>query len=71
MDGNDDPGSLSCHLLVHRGMDVFRQVLLSLTQDPQVEAVLAQLAEVDLAPDCWPFADTIFVVGSLTVDTLR
>ncbi len=70
LDGNDDEGSIGCNLSQHPGMTEFRDVLTSLAQRPDVEAVYAQIAEVDPGVDFWPFADTVFVVGSIDVDEL-
>ena len=31
---------------------------------------LLQIAEADPGAGCWPFADTVFVIGSISVDDL-
>lgn len=69
-DGNDDLGSIGCNLMEHPGMDVFRDTFARIARRPDVTAVYAQIAELDPGEDCWPFADTIFVVGSLSEDEL-
>jgi hypothetical protein len=69
-DGNDDPGSIGCNLVEHPGMDVFRDTFARIARRPDVTAAYAQIAELDPGEDCWPFADTIFVVGSLSEDEL-
>jgi hypothetical protein len=69
-DGNDDLGSIGCNLMEHPGMDVFRDTFARIARRPDVTAVYAQIAELDPGEDCWPFADTVFVVGSLSEDEL-
>ncbi len=70
-DGNDDLGSIGCNLIEHPGLDVFRDTLTGLLRRPGVEAVYAQIAEVDPGEDCWPFTDIVFVVGTISADELR
>lgn len=70
-DGNNDPGSIGCNLPEHPGMDVFRDVLVGLTSRSDIEAVYAQIAELDPGEDSWPFADTILVVGNVSTGELR
>jgi hypothetical protein len=70
-DGNDDLGSIGCNLTEHPGMDVFRSILVGLLKRPDVEAVYAQVAELDPGDDYWPFSDTVFVVGRVSADELR
>lgn len=69
-DGNDDEGSIGCNLIPHPGMDKFRKVFLSLQQRSDVEAIYAQIYELDPGEDCWPFTDTVLVVGSISPDEL-
>ncbi|HET6371798.1 MAG TPA: hypothetical protein VFG76_00685 [Candidatus Polarisedimenticolia bacterium] len=64
-DGNDDEGSIGCNLLPHPGIPAFRDALVGLLRRPNVEAVYAQIAEIDPGEGLWPFSDTVFVVGSL------
>jgi hypothetical protein len=66
-DGNDDEGSIGCNLLEHPGIGAFRDALVGLTRRPDVEAVYAQVAEIDPGEGLWPFSDTVFVVGSLAL----
>jgi hypothetical protein len=33
--------------------------------------VYAQISELDPGEGCWPFADTVFVVGSVPADEIR
>ena len=71
-DGNDDPGSIGWNLLEHPGMDNFRDLLTGLLRRPDVQAVYAQIAELDPGEyDCWPAADIIFVVGRISADELQ
>jgi hypothetical protein len=70
-DGNDDIGSIGCNLSEHPGMNVFRDTLVALMRRPDVEAVYAQIAELDPGEDIWPFTDTVFVAGSISDDELR
>ena len=69
-DGNDDPGSIGCNLMQHPGVEVFRSTFERLANRPDVEAIYAQIAEVDPGEDCWPFTDTIFVVGAIPAGEL-
>jgi len=69
-DGNDDLGSIGCNLTEDPGMDAFRDTFARIARRPDVATVYAQIAELDPGEDCWPFADTIFVVGSLSEDEL-
>ena len=70
-DGNDDLGSIGCNLMEHPGMDRFRDVLTGLLRRPDVKAVYAQISELDPGEDCWPFTDTVLVVGAISVKELR
>lgn len=69
-DGNDDLGSIGCNLMQHPGIDVFRSTFERIANRPDVEAIYAQIAEADPGEDCWPFADTIFVIGSIPIGEL-
>jgi len=69
-DGNDDLGSIGCNLLEHPGIEAFRAIFARLSEREDVDAIFAQIAEVDPGDDCWPFSDTVFVVGTLTVEDL-
>lgn len=69
-DGNDDPGSIGCNLLDHPGVERFREILTGLENREDVQAVFAQISEVDPGEDCWPFADTVLVVGTISPEEL-
>lgn len=69
-DGNEDEGSIGCNLLEHPGLGAFRDALLGLTHRADVEAVYAQIAEIDPGEGLWPFTDTVFVVGSIDDEEL-
>jgi hypothetical protein len=70
-DGNDDLGSIGCNLTEHPGIDAFRDLLTVLLRRPDVQAVYAQISELDPGDGCWPFTDTIFIVGTISPDELR
>lgn len=70
-DGNDDVGSIGCNLLDHPGVEMFRDILVGLTQRPDVEAVYAEISELDPGETSWPFTDTILVVGTISSDDLQ
>jgi hypothetical protein len=65
-DGNDDEGSIGCNLTDHPGIDVFRSVLLGILGRADVVAAYAQISEVDPGVEYWPFADWVFVVGTIS-----
>ena len=64
--GNDDEGSIGCNLTDHPGIDVFRSVLLGILGRADVVAAYAQISEVDPGVEYWPFADWVFVVGTIS-----
>jgi hypothetical protein len=70
-DGNDDLASIGCNLTEHPGIDAFREILTGLLRRPDVEAVYARIAEIDPGKNCWPFTDTLFVVGTISPDELQ
>ncbi len=70
-DGNDDAASIGCNLDPHPGMSAFRSALLGLVARPDVTAVHARIAEVDPGDEYWPFCDTVFVVGTLSLGELQ
>jgi hypothetical protein len=70
-DGNDDLGSIGCNLNPHPGIARFRQILSGLLSRPDVQAVYAQISELDPGEGCWPFADMVLVVGTVPVADLR
>ena len=69
-DGNDDLGSIGCNLVEHPGVEAFRDALARVARRADVEAVYAQIAELDPGPDSWPFTDTVFVVGTIEAGEL-
>jgi hypothetical protein len=69
-DGNDDEASIGCNLTKHPGVDAFRDILLGIAARPDVEGVYAQITEVDPGEEYWPFADWVFVVGTISRDDL-
>lgn len=70
-DGNDDLGSIGCNLDEHPGVDAFRDVFAGLLRRQDVQAVYAQISELDPGDGCWPFTDTVLVVGTIPADELR
>jgi hypothetical protein len=70
-DGNDDLGSIGCNLEPHPGVDRFRSVLTGLLDRPDVQAVYAQISELDPGEGSWPFTDTVLVAGTISADALR
>jgi hypothetical protein len=69
-DGNDDVGSIGCNLLEHPGILAFRGTLENLAKRNDVETILARITELDPGADNWPFCDTIFFIGTVSVDDL-
>ncbi len=69
--GNDDAASIGCNLVDHPGIDLFRSVLTGLLKRSDVNAVYAKIAELDPGPDCWPFTDTVIVIGSIRSEDLQ
>lgn len=70
-DGNDDLGSIGCNLTEHPGTEAFRNIFRTLAQRPDVEAIYAQISELDPGDDYWPFTDTVLVAGTISADELR
>lgn len=70
-DGNDDLGSIGCNLYPHPGIDAFRNTLSGLLGRPDVQAVYAQISELDPGDGCWPFSDVVLVVGEIPAHELR
>jgi hypothetical protein len=69
-DGNDDLGSIGCNLTEHPGVDAFRDVFAGLLRRSDVQAVYAQIYELNPGDGCWPFTDTVVVVGKISNDEL-
>jgi hypothetical protein len=69
-EGNDDLGSIGCNLIRHPGINVFRDTLIGLLGRPDVNGVYAQISELDPGQNCWPFTDTVLVVGKISVNEL-
>lgn len=70
-DGNDDPGSIGCNLDENPGVDAFRDIFAGLLRRPDVQAVYAQISELDPGDGCWPFTDTVLVACTISADELR
>jgi hypothetical protein len=69
-DGNDDTGSIGCNLSEHPGIAAFQQVLTGLERRSDVQAVYAQITELDPGEDSWPFTDTVLVAGKISTGDL-
>ena len=67
---NEDLGSIACNLPEHPGMATFRRVFAELAARANVESIHAQVAELDPGGDSWPFADTVYVVGTISHEEL-
>jgi hypothetical protein len=52
-------------------VDAFRDVLTGLLRRTDVEAVYAQISELDPGEESWPFTDTVIVVGKVSASDLR
>ena len=50
---------------------MFREVLAGLLRRPDVRAVYAQITERDPGAGCWPFTDTVLVIGGIPAAELR
>jgi len=70
-DGNDDTGSIGCNLVPHPGLDAFRHAFTALGRRSDVQAIYAQITELDPGEDSWPFTDTVLVVGSISPEALK
>ena len=70
-DGNDDLGSIGCNLLPHPGIEAFRNALLRIAARPDVKGVYAQIFELDPGEGCWPFTDTILIVGDISSEDVQ
>jgi hypothetical protein len=69
-DGNDDEASIGCNLTNHPGIGTFRDILVGLVSRPDVVAVYTQITEIDPGEEYWPFADWVFVVGTISREEL-
>jgi hypothetical protein len=70
LDGNDDLGSIGCNLMDHPGIEAFRSTFARIAKRPDVEAIYAQITELEPGENSWPFTDTVFVVGSIAANDL-
>ncbi len=70
-DGNNDLGSIGCNLgAMHPGIDRFKKILIGLSERNDVEAVYVQIYELDPGEGQWPFADTVYVIGTVSDEEL-
>ena len=70
-DGNDDTGSIGCNLSEHPGIAAFHKILTGLEGRSDVQAVYAQITELNPGEDSWPFTDTVLVAGTISTDDLN
>jgi hypothetical protein len=70
-DGNDDASSIGWNMIPYPGIVAFRHSLSELLGRSDVQAVYAQIDDLDLGEDVWPSTDLVFVVGTLSPDELR
>ena len=70
-DGNDDLGSIGCNLKNHPGIEAFRSTFAELSARSDVQAIYAQIAEVDPGYGAWPFSDTVFIFGDMSKKELQ
>jgi len=69
-EGNDDLGSIGCNLASHPGVDKFYEVFADLRSRSDVQDVLVEIRDL-VDEHSWPFADTVFVLTSMSQDNLR
>ena len=69
-EGNDDLGSIGCHLILHPGIDKFYQTFIEIRSRSDVQDVLVEIKDL-VDEHSWPFSDTVFVLTSMSKDSLR
>ena len=69
-DGNDDLGSIGCNLISHPGVDKFYKSFADIRSRNDVQDVRVEIKDL-VDEQSWPFADTVFVLTSMTQDNLR
>ena len=69
-DGNDDPASMGCNLIDHPGVDEFYATLEKIARHPDVKEIYIQIAELNPGDNYWPFADTLYILGTRPADVL-
>jgi len=70
-DGNNDLGSIGCNLLDHPGIDRFREILVGLSKQNNIEAIYVDISEIDPGKGSWPFTDLVIVAGMISSEDLR
>jgi|SRR5580658_5627178 hypothetical protein len=69
-EGNDDLGSIGCNLTSHPGVDRFYKSFADILSRSDVQDVRVEIKDL-VDEHSWPFADTVFVLTSMTQDNLH
>jgi hypothetical protein len=69
-EGNDDAGSIGCNLMSHPGVDKFYKLFADVCSRSDVQDVRVEIKDL-VDEHSWPFADTVFVLTSMTQGNLR
>jgi hypothetical protein len=70
-EGNDDIASIGCNLIEHPGIEQFGNTFARIAKRSDVSAIYAKISDLNLGDDeSWPFADTVFVVGTISASEL-
>jgi hypothetical protein len=70
-EGNDDIASIGCNLIEHPGIERFRNTFARIAKRSDVSAIYAKISDLNLDDEeSWPFADTVFVVGTISASEL-
>jgi hypothetical protein len=69
-EGNDDAGSIGCNLMLHPGVNKFYKLFADIRSRRDVQDVRVEIKDL-VDEHSWPFADTVFVLTSMTQGNLR
>jgi hypothetical protein len=69
-EGNDDLGSIGCNLMSHPGVDAFYKSFAAIRSRSDVQDVRVEIEDL-VDEHSWPFADTVFVLTSMTKENMR
>jgi len=72
-DGNfNDLGSIGCNLYpTHPGINAFFDTFEKLESREDVDSIYIHISEIDPDDECWPYADRVYVFGSIPTDELK